>query len=92
MHVCRAATSTRRRARELNSQVDTLLTPSVIQAAAAHFGPLGAPVSFTFVGKQAVNDNMAYVYRVAFKSTTLNEVFVLDKNGKISGIQFPPGK
>ncbi|HET6894974.1 MAG TPA: hypothetical protein VFH72_06290 [Candidatus Baltobacteraceae bacterium] len=85
-HVDKAARS------QLDSQVNTLLTPAVIQAVAAKFGPLGAPVSFTYVGKQAVKDNMAYVYRITFKSTTMNEVFVLDKNGKVSGIQFPPSK
>jgi len=77
---------------QLDDQVNTLLTPSTISAVAAKFGPLGTPQSFTFVGKQATQGNMAYVYRVVFKSATLNEVFVLDKNGKISGIQFPPAK
>lgn len=78
---------------QLDAKVNAALTADVVKQTSAQFSPLGDPVTFTFLGKQPVGTGMtAYVYRVVFKSATLNEVFVLDKDGKISGIQFPPAQ
>jgi hypothetical protein len=78
---------------ELDAQVGAALTPDALKQIAAKFGPLGEPVSFTFLGKQTVaGDNTAYVFHVTFKTAAVNEVFVLDNKGKISGIQFPPAQ
>lgn len=77
---------------ELDSKMNALLTPTMVKAVSAKLSPLGDPVSFTYVGMQPVEDNIAYVYRVRFKTLAIPEVFVLDKEGKVSGIQFPPGQ
>jgi hypothetical protein len=78
---------------QLDEAMNAALTPAVIKGLSAKFAPLGDPQSFTPLGQQIVpGDRMAYVYTVVFKTTTLNEVFVLDKDGKIAGIQFPPAQ
>jgi len=76
---------------QLDAQMQSLFTPATAAAAAAQFRPLGDPTAFSYVTKQIVaDDNTAYIYRVVFKSGIYNEVFVLDKAGKISGLQLPP--
>lgn len=78
---------------QLTDAMNAALTPDVIKSLSSKFGPLGDPQSFTFAGQQLVQGDMtAYVYRVVFKSTMLTEVFVLDKDGKVAGIQFPPAQ
>jgi hypothetical protein len=78
---------------QLTATMNADLTPDAIKQISAKFGPLGDPQSFTLLGQESVPDNeTAYVYRVVFKTTTVNEVFVLDKDGKIAGIQFPPAQ
>jgi hypothetical protein len=78
---------------QLTATMNADLTPDVIKQIRAKFGALGDPLSFTPLGQQSVaDDETAYVYRVVFKTTTLNEVFVLDKDGKVAGIQFPPAQ
>jgi hypothetical protein len=80
---------------QLTDTMNTALTPDVVKEIVAKYGPLGDPQSFTFLGQQPAPQDATmtvYVYRVAFKSTTLNEVFVLDKEGKIAGVQFPPAQ
>jgi hypothetical protein len=75
---------------QLTDQMNAALTPDVIKNLSSQLGPLGEPQSFTFVGQQSVpGDITAYVYSVTFKSTTLTEVFALDKDGKVAGIRFP---
>jgi hypothetical protein len=78
---------------QLTATMNADLTPDVIKQISEKFGGLGDPLSFTPLGQQSVaDDETAYVYRVVFKTTTLNEVFVLDKDGKVAGIQFPPAQ
>jgi hypothetical protein len=78
---------------QLTAAMNADLTPDAIKQISEKFGPLGDPQSFTLLGQQSVaGDETAYVYRVVFKTTTLNEVFVLDKDGKVAGIQFPPAQ
>lgn len=75
---------------QLDAAMNSAMTPAVIKQIAADYGPLGDPQSFTFIGSQPVGDKgvVAYVYRVALKSATLNEIFAVDKDGKIGGIRF----
>jgi hypothetical protein len=78
---------------QLTATMNADLTPDVIKQISEKFGPLGDPQSFTPLGQESVPDNETeYVYRVVFKTETVNEVFVLDKDGKIAGIQFPPAQ
>lgn len=79
---------------QLDAAMNSALTPDVVKQAAAKFGPLGDPQSFAFVGSQPVGGDgaVAYVYRVVFTSVTLDEVFVVNKDGKIGGIHFPPAQ
>jgi hypothetical protein len=78
---------------QLTSTMNADLTPDVIKQIRGKIGPLGDPQSFTLLGQQSVeSDETAYVFRVVFKTTTLNEMFVLDKDGKVAGIQFPPAQ
>ena len=78
---------------QLNEKMNAVLTPDVIKQISEKYAPLGDPESFTPLGQQSVPVDMtAYVYRVVFKTATLNEVFVLDRDGKVAGIQFPPAQ
>lgn len=71
---------------QLDAKMSATLSPEVLKQIQAKFGPLGDPQQVTFAGKQTVqDDNTAYVYRVTFKSGTFNEIFALDKDGKVSG-------
>jgi hypothetical protein len=78
---------------QLTATMNADLTPDVIKQISQKFGPLGDPQSFEPLGQQTVaGDETAYVYRVVFKTETVNEIFVLDKEGKVAGIQFPPAQ
>jgi hypothetical protein len=75
---------------QLDAKMDSLLTPAMAKQISSTFGPWGDPVAFTYVGKQTIlGDNTAYVFHVAFKANACNEIFVLDKDGKISGLRLP---
>jgi hypothetical protein len=75
---------------QLDSKMDSLLTPTMTKQISSTFGPWGDPVAFTYVGKQTIlGDNTAYVFHVVFKANACNEIFVLDKDGKISGLRLP---
>lgn len=76
---------------QLTDLVNSGLTPTTIKQLADKFGPLGDPVRFVYEGTQVVaGDNVAYIYGVTFKTGAITYIFVLDKNGKISGLQVPP--
>ena len=77
---------------QLDKTMDGLLTPDFAKQVAAQFGPLGDPVDFKFVNKEVIGDNTAYIFRVSFKALTLNEIFSLDTQGKISGLRFAPAQ
>ena len=77
----------------LDAQMNAAMTPDTLKKVQAQFAPLGDPLQFTFAGKQPVQgDNTAYVYRVTFKSGAFNEVYALDKDGKVSGFYLVPAK
>jgi len=75
---------------QLDETMNTKFTPEIAKEAAAQYGPLGDPTNFAYLGKQSVPGGMtAYVYRVTFKAGSFNEIFVLNKDGKVSGIRLP---
>lgn len=74
---------------QLTDKMSAALTADTIKQISGQLAPLGDPQSFTPLVQQSVGDMTAYVYRVAFKATTLNFEFVLDKDGKVAGLLFP---
>jgi len=78
---------------QLDAKMNALLTADMARQGASMFGAWGDPVAFTYVGKQTIlTDNTAYVYHVTFKAHVCNEIFVLDKDGKISGLRLAPAQ
>ncbi len=80
---------------QLTEQMNAALTADKVKQISSQFTPLGDPQSFTFLEQQPVPSDptmTAYVYRVVFKTTTLNEIFSLDKDGKVAGILFQPAQ
>lgn len=78
---------------QLDAQMNAAMTGDVLKKVQAQFAPLGDPQQFAFTGKQTMQGgNEAYVYRVTFKSGTFNEIFTLDKDGKVAGFFLVPQK
>lgn len=75
---------------QLAANANAALTDTVAKGVAAQLGPLGEPTSFEYVDTRKIGDNTAYTYRVAFASTAIYYVFVLDPAGKISGLRLVP--
>lgn len=77
---------------QLDPQMNALLTADLVKRLAAEFGPLGKPLSFTPAGEEIAPNTTAYIYRVEFSSKTLDEIFILDGAGLISGLRFTPAQ
>jgi hypothetical protein len=78
---------------QLDTTMNSALTPEMIQQVSEQLAPLGDPITFTIAGQQATAGGvMVYVYHVTFKTAGINEAFVLDKDGKIAGIRFAPAQ
>lgn len=75
---------------QLNDQVNSLLTPSVVQQVAAQLGPLGNPKTFSYVTSTMVNGVTIYVFLLTFKDGSMNEFLGIDGAGKIAGLRFKP--
>ncbi len=75
---------------QLTPEMNAALTDALAKQVAGEVGPLGEPTTFTFVTTRSSSTGTLYVYHVGFKSTTLDWIFVLDPNGKISGMLFRP--
>jgi hypothetical protein len=76
---------------QLEPATSSQLTPALVNSMKNSYGRLGAPLSVTFLNEQSMTGgNTAYNYRVRFKHATLMEKFILDPNGKISGLSFTP--
>jgi hypothetical protein len=76
---------------QLEPATSTQLTPALVTSMKNSYGRLGAPLSVAFLNEQSMTGgNIAYNYRVRFKHATLMEKFILDSNGKISGLSFTP--
>lgn len=77
---------------QLSDKMNAALTPDMAKQAAAKFGPLGDPKSFTYSGQQAHGDDTAYMFRVTFASGAYDEVFVINAQGKVDGLFLPPAQ
>lgn len=73
---------------QLEAQMDAAFTSDLVKQTSTQLGALGDPVTFTFLRAVPNAAIMTYIYRVEFKTTSLNEQFALDKDGKIAGIGF----
>ena len=73
---------------QLDAQMDAAFTAALVKQTSDQLGALGDPVTFTFLRAVPSAGIMTYIYRVEFKTTSLNEQFALDKDGKIAGIGF----
>ena len=56
--------------------------------ASSQLGPLGKPTAFTLSQKMVQGNYSIYVYTVTFPTITLNEIIMLDPDGKIAGLRF----
>jgi hypothetical protein len=76
---------------QLTSAMSGALTPDVVKQVSEQLSSLGDPQTFSFVSQQSLGDGIAgYVYRVTFKSSSIDELIALDKNGKIAALRFRP--
>ncbi|HEY1681728.1 MAG TPA: hypothetical protein VGF98_08850 [Candidatus Tumulicola sp.] len=75
---------------QLNAEMNTALTPDLVKQVSQQLAPLGEPVTFVISGEQTTQGVTAYIYKVSFKSTSIYEVFGLDKDGKLAAIRFVP--
>jgi hypothetical protein len=76
---------------QLEPSMSTALTDDVVKQLKDELAPLGDAQSFTITSQQSLGEGItAYVYRVAFKSSSVNEIIAFDANGKISGFRLTP--
>jgi hypothetical protein len=73
---------------QLDAKANAGLTDSMLSQASAKLGPLGDPTAFVLTQKLVQGTDTIYLYKVTFPSVTLNEVFVLDSDGKVTSIFF----
>jgi hypothetical protein len=71
---------------QLDAQANVALTDTMLSQASAQLAPLGDPTAFTLTQKLVQGTSTIYLYKVVFPSITLNEIFVLDPDGKIADI------
>ena len=76
---------------QLSSQMNTALTADVVRQLKDELSPLGDAQSFKITSQQSLGEGItAYVYRVTFKSSSIDEIIAFDGNGKISGFRLTP--
>jgi hypothetical protein len=75
---------------QLDQTMNVLITNDRAQEVAGQLGPLGDPLSFTYLRTISSGNMTVYVYEATFKSRALDEEFALDPDGKIAGIHFVP--
>ncbi|HEY9085659.1 MAG TPA: hypothetical protein VIN40_06955 [Candidatus Tyrphobacter sp.] len=76
---------------QFDARLNAELTPGVLRQMAGLVGRLGQPSAFSLAGIEDVDGGFtAYVYTVTFRSGVWNEIFQLDSDGKISGLNFSP--
>lgn len=73
---------------QLDAKANAALSDSTISQASTQLAKLGAPTAFALTQKQVQGTTTIYLYKVTFPSMTLNEIFVLDADGKVGGIVF----
>lgn len=76
---------------QLTSAMSAALTPDIVKQVSEQLSPLGDPQTFSVVSQQSLGEGIAgYVYRITFKSSSIDELIALDKNGKIAALRFRP--
>ncbi len=74
---------------QFDAHLNAQLTPSVLRQMAGLVGRLGQPTAFTLAGIEDFDGGFtAYVYTVTFHSGVWTEIFELDSDGKIAGLNF----
>lgn len=71
---------------QLTQEMNSQLTAAKVKAIAQNLSALGAPIAFTPMRSVPVQGMMSYVFRVQFKTITLDEYFTLDGSGKVAGL------
>ncbi len=77
---------------QLTDEMNTALTPSLVQQVAAQLAPLGDPTAVSFVGSNTVQGVTIYHFVLTFKMVTINELLGIDAAGKIAGLRFTPAQ
>lgn len=78
---------------QLDDKMNAALTDEIAKKLASQLSPLGDPTAFTLLMFASQEGYDIYLYKVAFKTVTLDEQIVIDpKTGKIAGIQFKPAQ
>jgi hypothetical protein len=76
---------------QLEPAMSTAITGDIIKQLKDELSPLGDPQSFKILSQQSLGEGItAYVYRVTFKSSAINEIIAIDKDGKIEGFRLTP--
>jgi hypothetical protein len=76
---------------QLQPAMSTALTADVVSQLKDELAPLGDAQSFKITSQQSLGEGItAYVYRVTFKSSSVNEIIAFDAQGKISGFRLTP--
>ncbi len=73
---------------KLTAKLSAAIPPPAVPIFKAQLGALGEPASFIYRGRQAADRTTSYTYRVQFKGAVLTFIIGVDKDGKISGLDF----
>lgn len=75
---------------QLTPEMQRGLTADTVAKVQARLKAMGPLRGFSYTGFEIRGDNTAYFYHLAFPSTELHFVFVLEKGGKVSGLWLRP--
>lgn len=78
---------------QLDDKMNAALTDTVVKSLSSQLGPLGDPTAFTLTVFATQDGYNVYLYKVAFKTITINEQLVIDpRTGKVVGLLFRPAQ
>jgi D-alanyl-D-alanine carboxypeptidase len=75
---------------QLDSQMNKLVTPQLIEQVKQQLGPLGKPQSLVFLGKTNASGSIIYRYRADFAAMSFTILMEVNGLGKISGFRLLP--
>ncbi|HXP92671.1 MAG TPA: hypothetical protein VN905_04315 [Candidatus Binatia bacterium] len=75
---------------QFTSEMNSVLTETLVANVKSALGPLGVPTAFTLRAHYDADGNSVYVYRATFKLASWNEQIAFAADGKISGLYFRP--
>lgn len=75
---------------QLDTQMNKLVTPQLVEQVKMQLGPLGAPQSLVFLGKTNAAGSTIYRYRADFSAVSFTIVMGVNASGKISGFRLVP--